>query len=845
MLSIVVLHCKIIHFIYLMSHYKYVITLFLKKIKGDLMKKIGIMCIIGMVVLSGLGATALRGNDDDHRMTMTVALPSFVTKENKDDYVTLEYTVEGSNQAYLMNPGEPMLPKTVQSFELEAGVTNIQVTVVPTRVRTEHITKEILPAPVLQAYSNEDTALSYSEKDEALYASTEPFPSEWYDTTVGVGLNAHNVRVTHLSVGIYPVRYIPAEGTLLITENVEVRITYDPPSKPVNFPDEYDLVIIAPQAFASDLQPLVEHKNAMGMRTILKTTEDIYNEFQGRDKPEQIKYFIKDAIEQWNITYVLLVGGLKSVFYGQARDDTNQGTRDWYLPVRYANNQNVEPGIITDLYFADIYKVGMEFDSWDSNNDDIFAEWKPQRAPSDILDLYPDVNVGRLACRSNEEVQTVVEKIITYESTSPQDKSWFNKIITISGDGFLDQDDLDIQWDTTGLPNGAYTIYAQSNNPDGDKGPIEEIHITIDKTVETVLTFNHDDYLRVPNFPQYPAPPIAEIVSVSEGDILGNTDFSYNPSEREAYCNDNTGWARIQYQNGILHIRGKTYDPEPYGNLSDIHVWVTNAAGEEVFSDWRYDSKMYFEGDWLTGEKLLHGRAGGLYYMPEEFDREILWSSNGNWYGPEDVLEAFSAGSGFMYFMGHASPFSWGNHYPGIPGNRQNADVDGLNVVNIKYTFPFVERPLLPMNELTNGEKLPIVAVGGCHNSMFSVSILATLLDKSNSKHTHCYGVPTPECWSWYMVKIPNGGAIATMGNTGYGIGTLGEWCTVGGCDGWINTEFFRQYGEFGHETLGITYSQTLSSYFDTYGKSDGVDVVAVQQWVLLGDPSLMIGGYE
>ena len=73
--------------------------------------------------------------------------------------------------------------------------------------------------------------------------------------------------------------------------------------------EEYDLVIISPDVFSSDFQLLIDHKNSLNVRTILKTTEDIYDGFNGRDQPEQIKYFIKYAIETWNIGYVMLVGG--------------------------------------------------------------------------------------------------------------------------------------------------------------------------------------------------------------------------------------------------------------------------------------------------------------------------------------------------------------------------------------------------------------------------------------------------------------------------------------------------------------------------------------------------------
>ena len=60
----------------------------------------------------------------------------------------------------------------------------------------------------------------------------------------------------------------------------------------------------------------------------------------------------------------------------------------------------------------------------------------------------------RLACVNVTEVRTVVKKIITYETTT-YGSEWFKKMTVISGDGFLDQEDLNIQWDTNGLPTGS------------------------------------------------------------------------------------------------------------------------------------------------------------------------------------------------------------------------------------------------------------------------------------------------------------------------------------------------------------------------------------------------------
>ncbi len=188
----------------------------------------------------------------------------------------------------------------------------------------------------------------------------------------------------------------------------------------------YDLVIIAPRTFSRALQPLIAHKNNHLVETLLKTTEDIYNEYEGRDKPEQIKYFIKDAIETWDISYVLLVGG-------------KQGQRNtWYVPARYSHLDDWSDWdyqYLSDLYYADIYKDDGTFEDWDSNGNGIFAEWSRDSEQKDILDLHPDVSVGRLACRNTLEVHTVVKKIITYE-TQTAGQSWFRHMIVAGGDTF-------------------------------------------------------------------------------------------------------------------------------------------------------------------------------------------------------------------------------------------------------------------------------------------------------------------------------------------------------------------------------------------------------------------------
>jgi hypothetical protein len=828
------------------------------------MKKIIILLIVGILMSSTLGTLGTKSSQPT-AMTLsdqiTTPILNIQPKPN-DNYLILQ--LNGSD-TYLTTAGGPRLPKIVLTLELPFATTDISVSLTPQDIHTQHIANEVDPTPPLLPLTPEyqSSAASTTMKDDQIYAMTTPYPDTWYTTKIGVGLNQHNQHVTFVTIEYYPIRYTPATGTLLIAGQAGYTVTYTPPSHtPFPLKTEYNLVIIAPQKFEAALQPLIDHKNAHGIATFLKTTEDIYKNYTGVDKPEQIKYFIKDAIETYGISYVLLIGGLKNVVFAKPRDDTNQGTKAWYLPVRYTNlwdnpkfplddlPEFYDPGVISDLYYADIYGQNGTFSSWDPNGDGIFAAWgKPDVANDTGIDLYPDVNLGRLPCTSVAEVHTVVNKIITYETTT-NGSDWFNKMTVISGDGFLDQTDLDIQWDTNMVSNGAYTIHAQSSNPSAVYGPIETINVTVDKTKETNLTFNQNDNLRIHT---YPGPPIAEICTVSEGNILGNTDFTYTPTEDQAYCNEFYHWANMSYLSGVLTIRGKSYDPEPYGNLSSIHIWVTSSTGDIVFQDWRNNTVMYYEGEDATGNQTILGRGGALYYMPPQFQQNVLWSSNGKFTGQQDVMDAWNQGAGFIFLSGHGSPNVWADHYPGIPGNREFGEITGLQVTTIKPWAPFVTLPAFPIDRLKNQEKLPIAIIGGCHNSEFNVSMIYGFLDifyyafpHFPKLHMWLFGYITPEAFTWRLVRNPHGGSIASIGNTGLGYGMPGINVNTGGGDSWITIEFFKQYGAEGLHILGQTYEQTLTSYIDSFDMTDlaAGHAKTVQQWILFGDPTLKIGGY-
>jgi len=300
------------------------------------MKKITILFIVGILIGSTMGAIGTQGKQGTPQSLLEHLSTPSIEKQtvNNDGYLLIELT---GTSTFQTTAGQPQLPKLVRTIELPFGATNIRVSLTPSGISTQHVDQEIRPAQQMVPLTDESqsSAASTTIKDTAVYAMTTPYPETWYTTSIGVGLNKNNEHVTFVSVHYYPIRYTPATGTLQIASDAELSITYSAPTQsPFPLKSEYNLVIIAPKSFEQALQPLIEHKNSYGILTVLKTTEDIYNEFSGVDKPEKIKYFIKNAIETWGVEYVLLVGGLKNVVFAKPRDNPNEGTKGWYLPAR-------------------------------------------------------------------------------------------------------------------------------------------------------------------------------------------------------------------------------------------------------------------------------------------------------------------------------------------------------------------------------------------------------------------------------------------------------------------------------------------------------------------------------
>ncbi|HEC77192.1 MAG TPA: hypothetical protein ENI33_08075 [Thermoplasmatales archaeon] len=634
--------------------------------------------LLANVTISGMEKSETFAKEENKIVEVSMSKPYF---EEKDGFMNV--VMENAN--YMHYPGMPMLPYYTKIYYFPFG-TKVSVECYPKNIEKIFIDKKIMPAKPPKPLS-----ISYTKNEQfyenEIYESSNSYPDKWFDYRVMCGL-VDGEHKTIVAVYLYPIKYNPALNEIEFAEEFELNIKEELPKENLLTNDEYDLLIICPEEWRDAIQPLVNHKENHGIRTVVETVEEIYSTYEGRDGAEKVKYFIKDELDNYGIDYVLLVGGKKSYLTGNWGMDGPHKSNDdlWYVPVRYvALNDMAEGGYISDLYYADIYDGEGNFSTWDTNNNGIFGEWSFKGKDRDI-DFVPDVYVGRLACRSLKELQTVIDKIITYENTV-YGQQWFNKMLLVGGDTFDDRD------------------------------------------------------------------------KICEGEV--STLWFY-----ETYMADEFEKTSLFVSDGTLTF-GKT---EP-NELAGRFAWI-------------------------------------------------------------NVIKAYSQGFGFVVFDGHGSPTAWATHFKDH-ASHNDPWVNGLMTYN--------------MDLLSNGDKLPVMVIGGCHNSEFNIS----LLDFMNNEWTY---QPTYECFSWHIVKMANKGAIATLGNTGLGYGYAGGYDDNGNGmpdavefnGGYIEDRFFNAYGIKGKDILGETWGTAVTDYILTYPPmEDQIDCKTIEEWILLGDPSLKIGGYS
>lgn len=256
--------------------------------------------------------------------------------------------------------------------------------------------------------------------NEDIYASASTFPK----TPTG-NLSTHFMNGYSYALSTFtPIEYIPSEGSLSYYTSVTITIETQPTSKASNALlnltsnnesnarcrtfaqnpekadhyssasrslDSYDILIITPEAFTTQLHSLADHYQHQGLKTHIITTQYIQSHLDGNDMPEKIRNLIIHEYQNYGISQVILGGDVEHVpyrgFYCAAQSS-----------VLYEDND-----IPSDLYYSALDG------NWNTNNNQLWAEIGED-------DLLPDISVGRLSFSTNLELGSMLNKTKQYQN---------------------------------------------------------------------------------------------------------------------------------------------------------------------------------------------------------------------------------------------------------------------------------------------------------------------------------------------------------------------------------------------------------------------------------------------
>ncbi len=384
--------------------------------------------------------------NEEQRFDMEFGLP---VVENDDEYSLISFP----NCNYIQDSNKPMLPLRTLILNYPPGTKVVNVDFIPKSITKLRITNPILPAfeplPITNGYEIYDDQIENSPKmDNSVYLNNELYPEDWFQYSTGMGLSPiSNERVLFLVIHIYPVKYNPVQNNLFYLSSGELDVEVQESAGANNNDEEdrsdhgttqqpitrsgddgsratsHDMIIFCPDIFEPELIDFAKHKTNTGIDTVIVTLGDIvssaYFPVQGRDDAEKIKYFIFNAVKNWDIKYVLLVG-----------DHERIPTR-----ITHVQEQGLNDNEAADLYFADVFDSLNNFCDWNYDNDDLFGEYTLDNGNVDNLDLYPDVIIGRFPASSTSEVATLVDKTTTYEITAIG-QAWYSNTVLNGLDTF-------------------------------------------------------------------------------------------------------------------------------------------------------------------------------------------------------------------------------------------------------------------------------------------------------------------------------------------------------------------------------------------------------------------------
>jgi hypothetical protein len=307
---------------------------------------------------------------------------------------------QGSNDAILSNWLDVTYPRLFKAYHNQL-LFNAPASISAGNAPPEHLTPENYPIDTLYHFHIEN----FTSNDISIYklgsSILSNYPIAW-DDSLGYYIVEFQNYITE------PVEYLALTQDQKLTPDSIRHCTSS--GMLLNTPIGAGYLVITHPKFLSNanIQNLLSLRNSE-YTTMLVSTEEIYDEFNdGIYSPYAIKNFLKYAYDNWPTPpeMVLLIGDLEYDMKG------NIGNGGNWMPSIYVNG-------------------------WQSG-------WYPSDYEYSLLsgdDLFPDIGIGRIPCRSQGELNNAITKIIHYESSGThgpwRDTFLFISSTTALGSNFI------------------------------------------------------------------------------------------------------------------------------------------------------------------------------------------------------------------------------------------------------------------------------------------------------------------------------------------------------------------------------------------------------------------------
>ena len=170
---------------------------------------------------------------------------------------------------------------------------------------------------------------------------------------------------------------------------------------------EYIIVVANPSLLKDTVHDFVKFKESQGFDVIVEDVPTIEQNYQGIDRVEKIRNFLKDKVKGYPKTFTLLIGTPYD------KNQANSISTGGDIPMRYIWPPKYYSTSPNDYYFStDFYYCDLKGD-WDSNKNGVFGE----KDELNGIDYKVTNYVGRIPFSDSATVKKILDNTISLRKT--------------------------------------------------------------------------------------------------------------------------------------------------------------------------------------------------------------------------------------------------------------------------------------------------------------------------------------------------------------------------------------------------------------------------------------------